>query len=203
MAAFLPVKTGHWEKKPSVAKCCWNWIYHCRSHMFDSFSWEKSEKIGPSAIEQFWGLFFQSLGEKRFHKNPGQFFCFNVVSHLGVSHERNSRLFGWGFQFWAFRGFSPSFNPVTGRKGISWGKILHAMFCACNLFRRQIYINFPIFQVGCTTFLGFWGFSSSEWFKRVQNGHLGAISGSSGTELVEQCGTTNKGGASKGTLRAM
>ena len=107
------------------------------------------------------------------------------------------------FNFEHFGAFLPVFTQSLGEKGFHGENFLNTMFCACNLFRRQIYINFPIFQVGCTTFLRFWGFSSSEWFKRVQNGHLGAISGSSGTELVEQCGTTNKGGASKGTLRAM
>ena len=93
------------------------------------------------------------------------------------------------FNFEHFGAFLPVFTQSLGEKGFHGEKILNTMFCACNIFRRQIYINFPIFQVGCTTFLGFGGFSSSEWFKRVQNGHLGAISGSSGTELVEQCGT--------------
>ena len=108
-----------------------------------------------------------------------------------------------GFSILSISGLFSQFSPSHWVKGFHGEKILNTMFCACNLFKQQIYIHFPIFQVGCTTFLGFWGFSSSEWFKRVQNGHLGAISGSSGTELVEQCGTTNKGGASKGTLRAM
>ena len=56
-------------------------------------------KIELLAIKHFWGPFFQSLGEKGFHKNPGHVFCFAVVSHSGGSHERYSQIFGWGFQF--------------------------------------------------------------------------------------------------------
>ena len=51
---------------------------NARSHVYATSSWEMREKMELLAIKHFLGPFFQSLGEKGFHKNPGHFFFVSV-----------------------------------------------------------------------------------------------------------------------------